>query len=259
MVRAEVVLTHGLGEHAARYDHVAAHFGARGLRLWSYDLRGHGRSSGRRGDVGNYRLLVSDLAQVTAEAAQGSRPVFLLGHSMGAQIVLQHLLLEKSRGVIRGAVAASPWLRLAFAPKRWRLALGRLAMRLYPSFTQPRPTRRELLSRDLDHLAALRAPELMHYCVSARLYFGVVAAGEELLARAAEISTPLLLLHGAADGVTSVEATRAFYDRLGAKDKTLQIYPDAVHELFNDLCRQEAIETVTTWIVARCTEASGES
>src|SRR2546428_5914194 len=60
-VKANIVLTHGMGEHSARYFHVGEFFAARGFRLCTYDLRGHGRSPGRRGDVGSYRVLLDDL------------------------------------------------------------------------------------------------------------------------------------------------------------------------------------------------------
>src|SRR4051812_45667979 len=116
-VRAEVLLTHGLGEHSARYTHVAAALAERGLRMWAYDLRGHGHSSGPRGDA-RYEDLLDDLAQVHAEVAQSGRPVFFMGHSMGAQISLSFLWRRPVES--RGAIIASPWLRLAFEPPRWR-------------------------------------------------------------------------------------------------------------------------------------------
>ena len=60
-IRAEVLLTHGLGEHASRYEHVAGYLAERGVRLHAYDLRGHGRSGGRRGDAPRYEALLEDL------------------------------------------------------------------------------------------------------------------------------------------------------------------------------------------------------
>src|SRR5678810_955655 len=59
--KAHIVLTHGRGEHSGRYLHVAAAFAARGLKLFSYDLRGHGRSGGKRGDAPGYNALLDDL------------------------------------------------------------------------------------------------------------------------------------------------------------------------------------------------------
>src|SRR4051812_29822385 len=129
-IRAEVVVTHGLGEHSGRYAHVATALAGRGLRMWGYDVRGHGRSDGRRGDARRYEGLLEDLGLVFTEAARHGRPIFLMGHSMGAQISLNFLL---SRPVeCRGAVIASPWLRLAFTPPFWRRALAGAAARIFP-------------------------------------------------------------------------------------------------------------------------------
>ena len=88
---AVVVLTHGLGEHSSRYGHVAAALVERGLQVSAWDLRGHGRSSGPRGDVTDYDLLVEDLAAVCAHFRVKGRPLFLFAHSLGAQITLSYL------------------------------------------------------------------------------------------------------------------------------------------------------------------------
>ncbi len=250
--RAEVLLTHGLGEHSARYAHVAEAFAESGLRLWAYDLHGHGRSGGRRGDAPDYATFLDDLAAVLEQIPREA-PLFLLGHSLGGQITLNFLL---ERGALcqdrcRGVVAASPWLRLAFEPSRWRLLLAAAALRIWPSFRQRRPNDRLLLSRDLAHLDALAAPELMYHRISARLFSLVVKAGEAALAAAPRLRTPLLLIHGGDDRVTSREATEEFEQAAGATDKTLKIYPESRHETFNDFGRERVLKDVIAWIDAR--------
>src|ERR1700742_3275025 len=60
--RAVVVLSHGLGEYARRYDHVAARFEKAGLVTYALDHRGHGRSGGKR-------MLVRDISEYTGEFA----------------------------------------------------------------------------------------------------------------------------------------------------------------------------------------------
>lgn len=255
-VRAEVLLTHGLGEHSGRYTHVAAAFAQRGLRLWVCDLRGHGRSSGPRGDA-RYADLLDDLAHVHAEVAQTGRPLFFMGHSMGAQIALSFLL---SRAVeCRGAVIASPWLRLSFVPPRWRTGLARLAACVLPRFTQTTSSIAAHLSRDLAHLAALPEPELVHHRVSARLFLAVQSEGRRLLEHAGEFTYPVLLIHGDRDAVTSCAATQEFYERAGSADKCFILYPDFMHETHNDLGRERVLEDAAAWIAARVEEESSSS
>jgi alpha-beta hydrolase superfamily lysophospholipase len=253
-VRAEVVVTHGLGEHARRYEHVAERLAQAGLRVHAYDLRGHGRSTGRRGDAAEYGALLDDLERVCELAgAAAAGPLFLLGHSLGGQITLNFLLERK--GACRGAVIASPWLRLAFYPNPWRLAVARAALRVWPTWPQRTPGGLEVLSRDAAHLASLAQPELRHNLISSRLFFAVDAAGREALARAGELRAPVLLLHGGADAVTSAEATREFFAAAGSVDKTLKVYPESLHETLNDLEREQVLGDVVAWLGERAGEA----
>jgi alpha-beta hydrolase superfamily lysophospholipase len=248
-VRADVIVTHGLGEHSGRYDHVMRALVGHGLRVCAWDLRGHGRSGGARGDAARYELLVEDLGRVVANVAEGGRPWFLLAHSMGAQVVLR--FLEGENAPCSGAVILSPWLRLAFDPPWWKLALARAALRIFPAFTQDTGNRWERLSRDAAHLGSLPDPELVHHRISARLYFGVRSAGEAAMVDADRLRTPLLLLHGDDDPVTSHRATCEFFEQVPSADKTLRILPGARHETHNDLDREVVIREVCDWIGAR--------
>ncbi len=248
-VRAELLITHGLGEHAGRYAHVAARLAERGIRVHVYDLRGHGRSAGRRGDVENYDVLLRDLRRVHGEVAASGQPVFLFGHSMGGQIVVR--FLEGDGPVVRGAVVASPWLRLAFSPSRWKVALARLVMRFFPSHSQPTGMRLDRLTRDQAHVEAMPDRLLMHHRISTRMFFAVHTASERAIAEAERVRTPLLLLHGDADPVTCCRATAEFHERVSALDKSLRIFPGGLHELHNDVIREDVLREVGDWVVAR--------
>ena len=90
--RAVVILSHGLGEHARRYDHVAERFGQDGLVTYALDHRGHGRSGGKR-------VLVKDISEYTGDfdtlvgIATKEHPEckrIVLGHSMGGGIVFAY-------------------------------------------------------------------------------------------------------------------------------------------------------------------------
>lgn len=248
-VRADVVLVHGLGEHSGRYGHVAGVLAERGLRLCAWDLRGHGRSEGARGDVLRYEVLVDDLAGVVAHFVTPGRPWFLLAHSLGGQVALRYL--EERRPDCSGAVIAAPWLRLAFAPPWWKLALARAALRVWPGFVQQTGNRWERLSRDTEHLASLPDLDLVHHRISARLYFAMHSMGEAVLADAERLRAPLLLLHGEDDPITCHRATRELCERAGSADKAMRLYPGVRHEIHNDLGREQVLAEVADWLAAR--------
>lgn len=254
--RATLVLTHGLGEHSNRYGHVAAEFVARGWRVIAWDLRGHGRSSGPRGDIQDYQCLIGDLGAVSARYRAPGHPLFFFAHSMGAQITLR--FLETTPVECEGAIIASPWLRLAFDPPWWKLALAWAAMRCWPTFTQSTGNRWERLSRDLAHMTSFPDLDLVHHGISARMYFAVRAAGEQALADASALRIPLFLLHGDADLVTSHHSTCEFFEHAGAADKTLRIFPGCRHEMHNDLDRVQVIREIVEWVESRI-HAGGET
>ena len=124
-----------------------------------------------------------------------------------------------------GRVIASPWLRLAFDPPWWKLWPGAAGDALATGVC---PADGDASGAVVARSGAPRfVPDLdlVHHGISARMYFAVRTAGERVLAEAAAMRTPLLLLHGDDDPVTSHHATCEFFEHAGAADKTLRIYP----------------------------------
>ena len=250
-VRATVLVTHGRGEHSGRYFHVAEALIARHFAVVLHDLRGHGRSAGKRGDVPGYAALVDDLASVVRVHRSDERPLFLFGHSLGGQIVLNYLI-ENESAECRGAIVASPYLRLAFAPEPWRVAIAKVLRKISPGTTLRTFLPPSRLSRDVTHLGSLPELELIHHRISARMFAAIEHGAASALRGAHRMKVPLLLIHGADDSVTSVAATREFFAAAGAADKTLEIFPGMLHETHNELGREQVIETVIQGIEGRC-------
>ncbi|HEX5175387.1 MAG TPA: alpha/beta hydrolase [Chthoniobacteraceae bacterium] len=250
--KGTVVITHGRGEHSGRYIHVASALMTHGFAVALFDLRGHGRSSGRRGDLPGYASLLDDLGCVLQRTCvDAAVPMFLFGHSLGGQIVLNYLIRNEEKNC-RGAVVASPYLRLAFRPERWRVALAGILRRTLPAITLRTFLAPSRLSRDEAHLVSLPDHDLIHHRISSRMFDAIEQGAAAALTGAPRMHVPLLLIHGANDSVTSVEATREFFDAAGAEDKTLQIFPGMLHETHNDLGREQVIDTIVRWIAARC-------
>ncbi len=240
---ATVIIVHGIGEHSGRYVHVGRHFAEAGFRTIALDLRGHGRSPGRRVFVQRYAELASDVEAVVKHFS--GDPSFLFGHSLGGQIVLwtvQHFQLK-----LAGLIVSAPWLSLVRAPPRWQVFVARKLNGLIPGFRFPTGIRTEALSRDQAHLDSLEDLDLLHKFTTVRLYFEAANAALEIL-RTPLIEFPVLFAFGEVDEVTSREAVEEYLTRLRAPSKTLKVYSGLGHELHNETERRQVLADYVEWM-----------
>jgi alpha-beta hydrolase superfamily lysophospholipase len=250
--RGTVVIAHGFGEHGGTYRHVAESLvAALEIEVIAVDLRGHGRSPGRRGVVRHYDELTDDLACAMEWAARNrpGLPRFVLGHSNGGQIALRFGLAP--RVPVDGLIVSNPALRIALPVPPLKLKIARFLLRRAPWVTLPSPMRVEYLTRDPEMQRSHRADRLRHHRMSAPLFFGMVEGGEMLLARAGEIVAPIVMVVGGQDPILDPAAARELYDRLGSTDKTLLLYPKMLHEPMNDLGRENVLDDLARWIEPR--------
>ncbi len=248
--RAVVCLVHGLGEHVARYENVATALTAEGFVLFGFDQRGHGRSGGPRGHVPSYNQMMDDIALLLKQAASRypGLPLFLYGHSMGGNEVLNFSLRRKPE--LKGVIATGPFLRLAFQPPAAQVTLARMMNGLFPSFTQKSGLELAALSRDQKVVDAYVADPLVHNKITARLFVELFDSGEWALNRAVEFTLPLLLMHGSADRLTSSNATREFA-RNGGKNISLHIWDGWYHEIHNEADQAEVFKVMLDWLNER--------
>jgi alpha-beta hydrolase superfamily lysophospholipase len=250
--RAIVVVAHGFGEHGGTYAHVAHAVGQTvEADFLAPDLRGHGRSPGRRGVVRKYEELVQDLraSVVWARHRRPELPVFVLGHSNGGQVALR-LALDRPDGV-SGVIVSNPSIRLAMPVPAGKVRLGKLLLSLAPWITLRADTPSAWLTRDSAMQEKYRSDSLRHNRISPPYFFGMLAGGEMLLTRAGEFRLPILVLIGGQDPVINPQATREFHERLGSDDKTLLIYPRMLHEPFNELGREQVFDDLSRWLAQR--------
>ncbi len=240
-------IIHGIGEHSRRYDHLAGFFTDNRIACMSYDRIGHGRSEGKRGHAKDYRLFVDEAARLTATMNQRypSLPVLLYGHSMGGQVLLRYLIRRNPS--LTGAIVSAPHIRLPFTPNPWQVRLGKLMRRLKPDFTQPNPLELSQLSRDGRVGEQYTQDPLTHRLLSAQTGIDLLDNAAVLDAYAAGIKIPTLLMHGSADGITSADGSRAFYER-NATGLTYKVWPGFYHELHNEPEWREVCQYVLDWM-----------
>lgn len=245
--RAVVCLVHGLGEHGGRYIHVADSLIQAGYTLISFDLRGHGKSEGPRGHTPSYEALMKDISSLL-EVVNKQFPQlssFLYGHSLGGNLVLNHILRRQPQ--LKGVIVTGPWLRLSFEPPAFKIALGKITNYIWPSFSQ----KSGLNTKDLSHVPevvyAYENDPLAHDNISARMFIGIYQSGQWALEHASEFSLPLLLMHGGDDKIISVKASREFANKK-TKNCTLKIWDGLYHEIHNEPEKEEVFKFLIDWL-----------
>jgi alpha-beta hydrolase superfamily lysophospholipase len=254
--KAVVCLVHGLGEHSGRYGHVGAAFTNAGYALLGFDLRGHGKSGGPRGHAQTYEALMGDIDRLLAEAAERypGQPRFLYGHSLGGGLVLNYLV--RRQPAIAGAIASGPWLRLNFEPPALQIKIGRLMDRLYPAFSMGNGLDMRALSHDPAVVRAYEGDPLVHDRISAHLAMSMMDAGEWCMGQAAECHVPLLVVHGGADRITSMQASQQFAQQVKG-DCTFKAWEGLYHETHNEPQKQEVLKLLTDLLDAHCPAGVG--
>lgn len=246
--RAVVILVHGFAEHSGRYARHAERLAADGIAVEAIDLRGHGKSHGRKGVVHSVNQLVTDVkdfvSRVREQDEYQKTPFFLWGHSLGATI--SGLLVVRFPDHIHGAVLCSPALRLG-EPQVIQSA-GLFAARILPML----PTKR--LNRNLLYSDARRVREAnddplnFHGFVRVGTAAQIVLAGRELLAVGSELVLPLLIVHGTDDRLTLAVASAKLYRRSRSTNKSLSLFKGMRHETFNEPDGRQVIDRIVDFI-----------
>lgn len=248
--KAVIGVLHGMGEHIARYASIAQALVASEFAVVGFDLRGHGRSGGKRGHTPSYETLLDDLDALLERIADRypRRPVFLYGHSLGGALAINYVMRRSCK--LSGVIATSPWLVTVVQAPPLKVALARMLDPILPTYTERWTFEPRSLARDPEVGDAYERDPLVHDLITARMYLTVTEAGRWALEHAADFPLPLLLMHGTEDRLTSWEASREFARRLGKK-VTWRSWEGWYHELHNEPERRRIVRLMTTWINGR--------
>jgi alpha-beta hydrolase superfamily lysophospholipase len=249
--RGRLLAVHGHGEHSGRFGRVAECAAAAGLDFHAFDLRGHGRSGGRRGHARSFDLLLSDLDSIRRRVGSDETklPTFLFGHSLGGLIVGRYVQ-EYGFPTLGGTVLVAPFVDLALRPPTWKLRFADVADRLLPSLTMDNEIRAEMLSRTREEREERENDPLVHSRMSARLWGEMRRNAGVLVRRAEQSRTHFLLQLAGADRVVSTPAALDLGTRLGGNARVV-VYDDAYHDVYHDPAGGEAAADLVHWLGER--------
>ena len=245
--RAAVLIVHGFAEHSGRYEHVGKFLAERGFAAHAYDHCGHGRSTGLRCYVDRFDDYLDDLVLVLEQirADAGDVPQFLIGHSMGGLVVATFARERKpdvDGVVLSGAALAAP-------ENKGRIRIAKMIRAVLPRLRLDPGLDLNGLASDPRVLEAYLADPLVERRMTAALASELMSAVERTGPRGADVSVPLLVLHGGDDSICSPDGSERF---AAAAPKARFIrYPRLRHEIFNEPSYPSVLGDVTAFFEER--------
>jgi alpha-beta hydrolase superfamily lysophospholipase len=248
---AIILIVHGLGEHSGRYGNYVDYFVPRGYALYSFDTRGHGRSSGSRGYVERFDRFVEDIDQRAAEARSDwpGTPLFVLGHSLGSLMALSYARQHPDR--LTGLITSGTALKDALALPAWQRRLATVLSRITPSLKMNNGIALTDLSHDPAVIAAFQSDPLTHTWGTPRLATEAEVVRAQIRQSAATWRVPTLMLHGGADPICLAEGTRQFVAQTPPGLVEYYEYAGLYHEIHNEAEKEQVFHDIETWLANR--------
>jgi alpha-beta hydrolase superfamily lysophospholipase len=257
--KAIIQIAHGLGEHARRYDHMAAVLNRAGFSVYADDHRGHGQTGlgqlekkqikklgnlGPGGMDATYKQ-VADFSKLIKTENPGKK-LILVGHSWGS-FIAQKVINTSSdfydAVVLSGSALTLPgYLATGDFNKVWKKLPG--------------STGYEWLSRDVEIQKKFVADPLT-FLAAAMQVFGVSNSLKLFGTPSKQVRSdlPILVQVGQADPIggeySNKALVKAYRKNAGTNDIELFVYHDARHEIYNELNKDQIIQDLIDWINIR--------
>ena len=249
-LRGVVLVVHGLGEHAGRYDQVARRLNEWGFSVRGYDQYGHGESGGARGGLPTATRLLDDLADLvdsTRVRMAAHTPLILLGHSMGGLVAGRFVSLGLRP--VDALVMSSPALDPGLNPVQ--KALLAVLPKIAPNLRVGNGLNASLISHDPAVVAAYRADRLVHDRISGRLARFIADEGPATVALAPGWKVPTLLMYAGADRLVNPAGSRAFAAAAPPQLVSSRCFEQLYHEIFNEANAEPVFAELKKWLDER--------
>ena len=250
--KALMVIVHGLGDHAGRYETLINSFKTRGISFYALDLRGHGKSQGKRGHVDSFLDYVEDLKYFINHIKEinNEKPLILMGHSMGGSIAARYALTYQDD--IDALVLSSPALKPVVTKSQFMQSIAPFLSMIAPSFSVNSEIDPDKISHDTDAVKAYQSDDLVHDQITLKCWDEFAKNNENCLDRAMEIQLPVFIMHGTEDQVADIDGAHLFFDKISSTDKAFESADGCYHEILNedkDL-RAKTINNLVKWVIA---------
>ncbi len=240
--RKRFFIVHGICEHSGRYDYFSEKLNAEKISVITYDLRGHGKSPGKRGTIKSFKTHINDLANVINKYYNENVENILFGHSMGG--LIGHLYLVNNPKVNRYISSGAPtdflnkvklFKVLPYQPLNF--------ITLKNTFADGSLSNDQKIEEDYTNdPLVLKKYKLK---LAGQMF---VSGIKHLHKNINNHQTPTLFLHGNDDKIVPKEMSINMIKKLSNDNNKLIIYDNMQHEILNELEKEKVINDIVGWI-----------
>jgi len=247
--KAIIQLVHGFGEHAGRYGNLVNVVVPKGYAVYADDHRGHGKSGGLQNYVDCFCQFVDDEKSMfdIIKKAHPNVPIFMLGHSLGSAIGVE--FAKKYESLIKGLILSGSGTKLGGNISGFLIMMAKILSKLAPKMAVASGGLGQFLSHDPAVIKAYEEDPLVHADkATTRLGAEMMKTFAGMPNSVGSLTLPLLYLKGTGDKL--VVDWDPMIAALKMNDKTVKLYPDLYHELFNEpeVDRAKVMADLLDWL-----------
>lgn len=241
--KANILIVHGIAEHLHRYDELVKRLNESGYNVFRFDLPGHGRSGNKRGDVKSIDDILTIINNKVNDIRERfGKKVFMIGHSLGGGItnIYASTYFDIDGYISSGAASDTVKQLNAFKVIPYQL-VGWITVK-------------NNLAENA--LASIKEVEALYHADPYVLKeYKIRYAGEVMIKGIKRlkknyhnIKMPVLVMHGSLDPIVPKEFSENLFKQIASEDKELVLYEKSLHEIFNDIEKEEVTVKVISWL-----------
>lgn len=239
--KGHILITHGWNEHSSCYENFAKFLTTKSWKVWAYDLRGHGKSSGNRGSIDSLSSYSSDLNEmidlINKEKIKTEK-LILFAHSLGGSINLLSWT-ENINQKVDALSLSSPTMGLKDPPSKWKQILAHVGLRYFPELAIKHRIAVNQLTSDKKIQKNHYKDSYRHNKISPSLFHILDTAYAKAQKNISTLRRPTLIQASGIDKVVDLEKTTQIFEKIPAKSKHLKIYLNSEHEVLNDIEKEQ--------------------
>jgi|TARA_B100000767_G_scaffold40290_1_gene33937 alpha-beta hydrolase superfamily lysophospholipase len=277
-IKGIVQISHGVGEHAGRYQPIAKILQDKGYEVYANDHRVHGKSVKNEDYLGYYdgddyfSDAINDMRQLTEiiKKEHYNKKIILFGHSMGSLLSreyvtkygddLEALVLSGTASFMKGlgsfGLLSATFLGKLNGKHRSNELLKKLFFSQFNKKFKPNRTKVDWISSDENQVDLFEADPLRIEDFSLSIFLDILKGSKKIN----QVSTfentpkdlPIFIFSGDKDPVgemgKGVKKVAKKYKNAGIEDITLRLYKGGRHEMLNEINKNEVEQDLLDWL-----------